>query len=106
MAKKIQVNTVNMQSDVQVIFVNASLIAKVINAKIAMHNAFDGCVETEEQPVIDDKTGKPMQDETGKTVMETINTLELHYSDPHETYKAYEAATKLLDELTKAFEEA
>ena len=87
MSKKIQISSVELKSDVQVIFVNANLISRAIKADIALNNLIEtakanGCIipryETEvdencepkvdergcliNRPVIDEKTGEQVID--------------------------------------------
>lgn len=45
MAKKIQVSTVRQEANVEVIFLNASLISKVMRAQNTLRHIFEGHIE-------------------------------------------------------------
>ena len=116
--KKIQISTVELKSDVQVIFVNANLISKSIKADIALNNLIEtakanGCIvpryETEVDendepkvdehgcvivhPVIDEKTGKQVIDYSSWRM------------DRDELRDLYEKVAPFLRELVDAFDE-
>lgn len=115
--KKIQVSTVNMQSDVQVIFINASLIAKALRAqmtasKIAEHMERNHDVypemEIEEneigEPKVDEKNcpiEKPLLDEKGNQVWH----YSMHRLDAVDVEDFYKNVAPFLKELIDAFDE-
>lgn len=108
MSKKIQVSTVRQTADVEVVFINANLISKVIKAQSALDRMLDGtrnpCFRTnDEGEQILDENGKPVQAKTedGKLIYEynyrgIRETRDI--KDLHEKVKA------LIDELVDAFD--
>ena len=106
--KKIQVSTVRQTADVEVLFINANLISKVIKAQNALDRMLDGT----RTPVVKlDENGEQVIDANGKPVFETDNAGNILYNynyrgireekdiaDLHEKVKA------LIDELVNAFE--
>lgn len=115
--KKIQVSTINMQSDVQVIFINASLIAKALRAqmaasKIAEHMERNRDVypvmepELNEigEPKVNEKgcaIEKPVLDEKGNQVW----NYSMHRLDGCDVENFYKNVAPFLEELVDAFEE-
>lgn len=106
--KQIVVSTVRQQADVEVVFVNANLISKVIKAQNALDRMLEGtrepCFRTDDEgEQILDENGKPVQAKTedGKLIYQynyrgIRETRDLE--DLHEKVKA------LIDELANAFE--
>jgi len=117
MSKKIQVSTVNMTSDVQVLFVNANLITKGLRAqmaasKIAKHmednrNVYpvmETEVDQEGNPIVDERgyaKEHPMLDEKGNHVWYYGN----HRLDATDVEDFYKNVAPFLKELVDAFEE-
>jgi hypothetical protein len=74
MAKKIQLSTVRQEADVEVIYVNAALICKVINA----HNVMDSIIRKakdnygikEPTHTVLDENGEPCLNENGYEIKE------------------------------------
>lgn len=73
--KQIQVSTVRQEADVEVVFINANLISKVIKAQSALDRMLEGTrtpifAQNEEGETVLDKNGKPVQltDDNGKLV--------------------------------------
>lgn len=103
--KQIQISTVKQTADVEVIFVNASLISKAIRSSMAIHNMLDKC--TTISPVYKtDEEGQPVKDETGTPVVigenKSYNTYHIKSAD----IEALDTVVaSFLDELCKAFEE-
>lgn len=105
--KKVKVSTVRQLADVEVIYVNANLISKVINAdnaikEIIINATSQGCISPKYAEVTDENgatTVQPAVDETGKQIIE--------YSSMHiDSYSVAEIAEKvapILNELTAAF---
>lgn len=106
--KKVKVSTVRQLSDVEVIYINSSLIYKVIRACDVIQNiintaSMQGCINPQFELVHDDDgvvTGKkPVLDDTGSHVVE--------YRDVHicsEDLRAMaERVEPILNELTEAF---
>ena len=102
--KKIQVSTVKQTADVQVINLNAYIIAKAVRASVMLHNAFDHAIEEEEMPEIN-KDGSLTVDENGKQVFKKARLLDQHNFDIIEAAAAYDNAIAFIDELVAAFEE-
>lgn len=117
MSKKIKVSTVNMNSDVQVLFINASLITKALRAQMAaskiamsMENNRDVYPMTEadvddEGKQITDERGyikeHPVLDEKGNQ-MWYYGTHRLDVADVEDFYKN---VAPFLKELVDAFDE-
>lgn len=72
--KKIQLSTVRQEADVEVIYVNAALICKVINAHNAMDSiirkAKDGYDIKEPTHTVLNENGEPCLDENGFEIQE------------------------------------
>lgn len=103
MSKKIQISTVKQQADVQVIGINAYIIAKAIRASVALHNAFDEGIR-EETVEKHDEYGKVITDEIGNPVTEQVRRLYADYINPYAALNAYDTAVAFIDELVAAFE--
>lgn len=117
MSKKIRVSTVNMTSDVQVLFVNANLITKALRAqmvasKIAKHmedtrNVYpvmEAEVDQEGNPILDEKgyaKEHPMLDEKGNQIWYYGS----HRLDAIDVEDFYKNVAPFLKELVDAFEE-
>lgn len=114
--KKIQVSTVRQTADVEVLFVNANLISKVIRASIAIENIIElakdqGCIIPRYYQE-EDENGNPLTDDKGiiKTtpVLDENNKQIIDYSQvdiSKEDLRALnEQVMPLLKELTEAFE--
>lgn len=106
--KQIQVSTVRQTADVEVVFVNASLISKVIKAQTALDRMLDG---TRTPVVKRDAENNEMCDANGKPIYDVDENGNIIYdysyrgireqqdiADLHEKVKA------LIDELVTAFE--
>lgn len=115
MSKKIQVSTVKQTADVQVLFINASLITKALRASIASksilgnmckyNNAISPVIKTNDvgNDVLDEN-GKPIQelDENGKPMFSYRNfEMDAEYVEDFHTQIA-----PFLKELVDAFDEA
>ena len=117
MSKKIKVSTVNMNSDVQVLFINASLITKALRAQMAaskiatrMENNRDvyPLMETET-----DQDGKPIVDENGyekqRPVLDEKGNQVWYYGthrlDAVDVENFYKNVAPFLKELVDAFDE-
>lgn len=115
--KKIQVSTVNMQSDVQVIFINASLIKKALRAQMAASNIAKRMENNRDvYPVMEpelDENGEPKVDEKGCAIEKPaldekgnqVWNYEYHRLDNNEVEKFYNDITPFLKELVDAFDE-
>ncbi len=71
MAKKIQVSTVRKEANIEVIEVNASLIAKAVRAGDVAEEAFRLMHEDAPQTEVLDENGEPRCDDGVHPVMET-----------------------------------
>lgn len=113
--KKIQVSTVRQLSDVEVIFINANLISKVIKADIAIDNvvvdaACSGAIKPQANVKLDEDGNKAL-DENGTPVMEPLldeNGMQIVYYDylqlhPEQVKAIAEIVAPLLRELVDAF---
>lgn len=117
MSKKIRMSTVNMNSDVQVLFINANLITKALRAqmvasKIAKNmednrNVYP-VMETETDqdgnPIVDERgyaKERPVLDEKGNQVWYYGN----HRIDATDVEGFYKNVAPFLKELVEAFEE-
>lgn len=107
--KKIQVSTVRQTADVEVVFINANLISKVIKAQSALDRMLDGT----RTPVIKhrDDNDEEVLDENGKPVFETDDAGNILYSYSYRGIKEerdiadlHEKVKSLIDELVDAFE--
>lgn len=117
MSKKIRVSTVNMNSDVQVLFINASLITKALRAQMAtekiakrMENNRDVYpvtepdVDQDKNPITDENgciKEHPVLDEKGNQVW----YYGMHRLDANEVEDFYKNVAPFLKELVDAFEE-
>lgn len=117
MSKKIQVSTVNMNSDVQVLFINANLITKALRAQMAaskiakkMESNRDVYPKTETEvdqdgnPIIDEKGFEkqhPILDEKGNQVWYYGS----HRLDGADVEDFYKNVAPFLKELVDAFDE-
>ena len=115
--KKIQVSTVPMNADVQVVFVNASFITKALRAQIAASKIAERMVHNgSAQPVMEtviDENGEPKVDEKGcvieKPVLDEkgnqVWKYQYHRLDDEEVENFYNNVAPFLKELVDAFEE-
>lgn len=115
--KKIQVSTVSMQSDVQVIFINASLIAKALRAQMAASKiAVNMETNRNVYPMTHtrvDENGEPVLNEQGFAIEdpeldEKGNQLWYygsHRLDASDVENFYKNVAPFLEELVNAFEE-
>lgn len=103
MSKKIQISTVKQTADVQVIDLNAYIIAKAVRASVVLHNAFDEGI-SEETVNKCDETGKPITDEIGNPITEKVRSLNVYNINPYAALNAYDTAVAFIDELVAAFE--
>ena len=117
MSKKIRVSTVNMNSDVQVLFINASLITKALRAQMAASKIASSMESNRNvYPVT-----RTRVDENGETVLNekgfAIEDPELdengnqvwyygtHRLDNNDVENFYKNVAPFLKELVDAFEE-
>lgn len=105
--KQIVVSTVRQTADVEVVFVNANLISKVIKAQSALDRMLEGthmpCIQHDEDGNdVVDKDGKPVyaKDENGNIIYEYGYGIrkDKDIADLHEKVKS------LIDELVNAFD--
>lgn len=114
--KKIQVSTVRQTADVEVLFVNANLISKVIRASIAIENIIElakarGCIVPRYYQE-EDENGNPITDDKGiiKTtpVLDENNKQIIDYQRADVSKEDLQALNEqvmpFLKELTEAFE--
>lgn len=120
MSKKIQVNTVKQTADVQVLFINASLITKALRADMAskeilskLIDDFNAAIKARTEQVIDevgnvvtDENGnpktKPVLDKNGNQVYDySYMRMDAKYAEMFHTQIA-----PFLKELVDAFDEA
>lgn len=106
--KQIQVSTVRQTADVEVVFVNANLISKVIKAQSALDRMLDG---TRTPMVKQDNNGEPVLDANGKPVFETDENGNIIYDYSYRGIKEqrdiadlHEKVKSLIDELVNAFD--
>ena len=115
--KKIQVSTVRQTADVEVLFINASLIAKAINANNAIQDIIEkakaeGSIVPRYQPkkdetgaIIPNKFGQPIHepvlDEKGNHVIDYTS----HHLESYELAKVNTVVATFLQELVDAFDE-
>jgi len=117
MSKKIRVSTVNMNSDVQVLFVNANLITKALRAQMAA-SKIAKCMENngDVYPVMEtemDQDGNPIVDEKGcakeHPVLDEKGNQVWYYGyhrlDDTNVEDFYKNVAPFLKELVDAFEE-
>lgn len=106
--KKIQVSTVRQTADVEVVFINASLISKVIKAQSALNRMLKGT----RTPVVKcNKEGEQMSDVDGKPVFETDGNGNIVYEynyrgirEVEDLEDLHEKVKSLIDELVDAFD--
>lgn len=106
--KQIQVSTVRQTADVEVVFVNANLISKVIKAQ----NALDRMLEGTREPCFrTDGEGERILDENGKPVQEKTEDGKLIYQynyrgirETRDLEDLHEKVKSLIDELVNAFD--
>ena len=106
--KQIQVSTVRQTADVEVVFVNANLISKVIKAQAALDRMLDG---TRTPMVKQDDNGEPVLDANGKPVLETDDAGNIVYDytyrgirEQRDIADLHEKVKSLIDELVNAFD--
>lgn len=106
--KQIQVSTVRQTADVEVVFVNANLISKVIKAQSALDRMLDDtrtpCVQRDEDGnEVVDKDGKPVyaKDENGNIIYEYGYR---GIREPGDIADLHEKVKSLIDELVNAFD--
>ena len=106
--KKIVVSTVRQTADVEVVFVNANLISKVIKAQNALNRMLDG---TRTPCVQHDADGNDVVDENGKPVYEKDENGNIIYDygyrgirEQRDIEDLHEKVKSLIDELVNAFE--
>lgn len=104
MSKKIQVSTVKQTADVQVINLNAYIVAKAVRTSLILHNAFDGSITEDELPAVN-KDGSLKFNDNGEQMFEKVRSLDKHDCNCIEMAAAYDNAIAFIDELVKAFEE-
>ena len=107
--KKIQVSTVRQTADVEVLFINASLIAKAINANNAIQDIIEkakacGCIVPRYENVCDDEgevvDHKPVLDDKGNQVIDYTSC----HLESYEVVKVNTVVATFLKELVDAFE--
>ena len=107
--KKIQVSTVRQTADVEVLFVNASLIAKAIHANNAIQDILErakaeGYIVPRYEAVCDDEgeivDNKPVLDDKGNQVIDYTSYDLMGY----EVAKVNTVVATFLKELVDAFE--
>ena len=114
--KKIQVSTVRQTADVEVLFVNANLIAKAINANNAIQDVLEtakaqGSIVPRYEPTYDEN-GEEVKDERGCLVMvpvldengNQIIDYTCHDLQSYELAKLNTVVKNFLAELVSAFE--
>lgn len=106
--KQIVVSTVRQTADVEVVFVNANLISKVIKAQSALDRMLDG---TRTPMVKHDDNGEQVHDANGKAVFETDENGNILYDYSYRGIREqgdiadlHEKVKSLIDELVNAFE--
>ena len=116
MAKKIQLSTVRQEADVEVIYVNAALICKVINA----HNVMDSIIRKakdewhikESTHTVLDENGQPCLNENGYEIKEPdvdengkpIVVYNSHKLDDKQLAELAEVVLPFLNELRNTLE--
>ena len=105
--KKIQISTEERTANVQIISVNAYLIAKAIKAQLKMHSALEGSKtpmyeRDAENNYVKDANGNKVQktDEKGNPVYSYSRCL-----NKESDVEALHEAMEFLDELCQSFEE-
>lgn len=115
--KKIQIETIQRNADVQVIFVSANLISKALRASIAIEHLIEvlkakGCIipryetplDENEEPITDDRgviKTIPALNDNGKQIIDYCQS-ELETED---VVALHAVVYPFLKELTDAFEE-
>lgn len=114
--KKIHVSTVEQTASVEVIYVNATLIAKALRAQMAAEKIADRMVRNgDAQPVMGpelNENGEPKVDENGcmveKPVLDEkgnqVWRYQCHRLDDEEVENFYKNVAPFLKELVDAFE--
>lgn len=114
--KKIHVSTVEQTASVEVIYVNATLIAKALRAQMAAEKIADRMVYSgDAQPVMEtqlNENGEPKVDENGCVVEKPVldekgNQVwryQCHRLDNEEVENFYKNVAPFLKELVDAFE--
>ena len=117
MSKKIRVSTVNMNSDVQVLFVNANLISKALRAQMAASKIAKRMEDVRDvYPVMEDEVdqeGNRVVDENGRAKEHPVldeNGNQVWYYGYHridaiDVEDFYKNVAPFLRELVDAFEE-
>ena len=117
MSKKIQMSTVNMNSDVQVLFINASLITKALRAQMAASKIARSMENNRNvYPVMEtevDDDGNAIVDENGYEkkhyVLDKYGNPTWYYGthrlDDNSVKDFYENVAPFLEELVDPFEE-
>lgn len=117
MSKKIRVSTVNMNSDVQVLFINASLITKALRAQMAASKIASSMEDNRNvRPVTRtrvDETGEPVLNEKGFAIEDPeldengnqVWYYGAHRLDATDVENFYKNVAPFLKELVDAFEE-
>lgn len=107
--KKIQISTVQQTTDVEVIFVNSTLISKAIRAQIALDAALKN---TRTPKVLCDDNGEPMLDANGKEIYKKDENGNIEYDYSYKGIREEENIAALhdvvktfVDELANAFGE-
>lgn len=115
MPKKIQLSTVHQEAEVEIIYVNANLICKVINAHNAMTNIVRGAEKYDiKKPTHTamNENGEPCLDENGYEIQERdvdengkpVVIYSTHKLDPDEVKDLAEVVLPFLRELRTALE--
>lgn len=106
--KQIVVSTVRQTADVEVVFVNANLISKVIKAQSALDRMLDG---TRNPIVKHNEEGEEILDANGKPVFETDDKGNIIYEygyrgirEARDIADLHEKVKSLIDELVNAFD--
>lgn len=104
--KKIQVSTVQKQTNVEVIDLNSYFIAKAVKAQLVVHNVIDPMTITVNQPVIDAK-GRIEKDENGDDLFQDVTIINRTNFKPtvEQMQAILDDVIPFLDELVKSFEE-
>ena len=106
--KQIQVSTVRQTADVEVVFINANLISKVIKAQTALDRMLDGT----RTPIIKHNAeGEEMCDANGKPIYATDENGSILYEYSYRSIREqrdivdlHEKVKTLIDELVNAFD--
>ena len=108
MSKKIQISLVEQTTNVEVIFVNSTLISKAIRAQIALDAALK---DTRTPKVMCDDNNEPVLDANGKEVYKKDENGNIEYSYSYKGIREEEHLAALhdvvktfVDELANAFD--